>query len=344
MPHGVGILGAGPGVSALHLPTLARLDGMFAVVHIADASGERAPDLAARIGARTSRGSAEVLADEDVDVVVLCAPPATHAALARAAIRAGKHVLCEKPLATDAEDVRAIVDEAREAGLALVVGTNHLHDTAWHRALRAMVTEDGAVKGIGLTLALPPNDRYHALVSEPGPASARRGGPDLADPRIAAGVVRQLATGLVMHDLPAIRDLAPDFEGLDDARALPPIGCALGFRASGIPVRVTAAMLPGGADALWRMTIDMPGDRLTIDHPPAFAHAGSTVVSVATADGRTTVFRRDPDDGYVGEWRALAAMLEGREEPQYDEMAADALYAIELADAAADLVRAGGIR
>ncbi|WP_221584674.1 Gfo/Idh/MocA family protein [Microbacterium sp. G2-8] len=343
MTYGVGILGAGPGAAALHVPTLARLDDRFSVVHVADASGARAPALAAQVGARTSIGADELLGDEAVDVVVVCAPPAAHSELVRAAIRAGKHVLCEKPLAVDAVDVRAIVDEARQAGLALVVGTNHLHDAAWHRALRAMLVEDGPVTGIGLTLSLPPNDRYHALVSEPDPRPPRRGGPDLEDPQVAAEIVRQLVTGLVMHDLPAVRDLAPDFEGVDDARVLAPIGCVLGFRASGIPVRVTAAMLPGGADALWRMTINMPRDRLTIDHPPAFAHAGSAVPSVARSEGRVTTFARGAEDGYVGEWRAFAAILDGWEEPQYDEMAADALYAIALAEAAAGVVRRGGV-
>ena len=56
MRYGVGIIGAGPGVAALHLPTLARLSDAFEVVHIADAGSGRAEQLAARVGARFSTG------------------------------------------------------------------------------------------------------------------------------------------------------------------------------------------------------------------------------------------------------------------------------------------------
>src|SRR5690606_6218384 len=53
---------------------------------------------------------------------------------------AGKHVLCEKPLATSLADARAIVDAARDAGV--VIGTNHhLRNAATHRAMRDAIAE-----------------------------------------------------------------------------------------------------------------------------------------------------------------------------------------------------------
>jgi predicted dehydrogenase len=57
-----------------------------------------------------------------VDAVVVATPPATHRAVALEAIRAGKHVLVEKPLATSLADAQALVDAAREAGVTLMVG------------------------------------------------------------------------------------------------------------------------------------------------------------------------------------------------------------------------------
>jgi predicted dehydrogenase len=57
----------------------------------------------------------------DADVVVVITPPASHAELAIAALRAGKHVLVEKPLAMTPADARAVVDEARAAGRHLMV-------------------------------------------------------------------------------------------------------------------------------------------------------------------------------------------------------------------------------
>ena len=135
MRHGVGIVGSGPGVAALHLPTLARLSDDFDVVHISDAGSGRAALLADRVGARSSSGIDSLLADERVSVVVLCSPPAEHAGQILAAVAAGKPaILVEKPLATTETDAEAVIEACRTAGTALLVGTNHLYDPAWGRA------------------------------------------------------------------------------------------------------------------------------------------------------------------------------------------------------------------
>ncbi|MDQ3625336.1 MAG: Gfo/Idh/MocA family oxidoreductase, partial [Verrucomicrobiota bacterium] len=55
-----------------------------------------------------------LLARQDIDLVHIATPPFTHHALAWAALEAGKHVLCEKPLATDLDDARAMVALSRE--------------------------------------------------------------------------------------------------------------------------------------------------------------------------------------------------------------------------------------
>jgi predicted dehydrogenase len=348
MTWGVGVIGAGPGVAALHLPTLERLRGQFSVVHIADNGGGRAAELAARVGATASQGTAELLADPAVDVVAICSPPGEHARQIREAIAAGKRaILCEKPLATSEAEAEEVVDACRRAGVVLFVATNHLYDEAWDRAKRHLVALQSEVRSISATVALPPNGRFHELVTEfpvmpaaPG-AGGGRGAPDLADPEVAASVVRQLVVGLAVHDLPAVRDLAPDFEGVDFAAALAPIGYTVGFRSSGIPVLLTAVMLPDGPDPVWRLSIATAIDRVDVDFPPAFVHAGSAVVRVRGGDVRETTYRRDAEDGYAREWRALAALLDGTATTEYHEILDDARFAIVLADAAADAVRRG---
>lgn len=343
MPHGVGIIGAGPGVSALHLPTLARLGDEFAVVHIADAGSGRAGTLAKRVGARSSSGIADLLADERVSVVVLASPPAEHAAQILAAVAAGKRaILCEKPLATTVADAEAAVTACREAGVALVVGTNHLYDPAWGRAKHHLLAGGHVVHALSVTLCLPPNGRYHDVVTElDAPAASPRGGPDLSVPPIAASVVRQLITGLAVHDLPMLRDLAPTIEEVVFARAVAPIGFTLGYRASGIPVRLATVMLPDGADAVWRIDITTDTDRVEVRFPPAFVHAGSAVVHVSAGNGREMTFPVDREDGYLAEWRALGDALDDPTTVEYDEMLDDARYAISLADAAAELILKG---
>src|SRR6476661_2386347 len=69
------------------------------VLWVVDASEERASRLAAAYGGiRVSSDPADVLADDQVDAVVIATPPETHAPLGLAALSAGKHVLIEKPL------------------------------------------------------------------------------------------------------------------------------------------------------------------------------------------------------------------------------------------------------
>ncbi|GAA2026410.1 hypothetical protein GCM10009819_06980 [Agromyces tropicus] len=344
MVWGVGVIGAGPGASALHLPTLDRLAERFSVVHVSDSGSGRAASLASRIGAAASVGTSALLADPAVEVVAICSPPDQHAAQVRAAVGAGvRAILCEKPLATTASDAAEIVETCMDAGIPLVVATNHLYDPAWARAKRHLVSRQSSIRAVSASVALPPNGRFHAAVTELLDAGGtRRGGaPDLADPDVAASVVRQLVLGLAIHDLPAIRDLAPEFERVDFAAPLPPIGYAVGFRSGGISILLTAVMLPDGPDPLWRLTVDTDDDRLDVEFPPAFVHAGSADIRVRLGEGRTTTYRRDRADGYLAEWLALADLLDGAATTEYHELLDDALFAIALADAAAEAVRSG---
>lgn len=118
-PLGVGVLGAG-GFAEFVLGavrTLPELD----VVAIADPDAGRARRLAAPYGARAVVDAAALLGDERVRAVIVAAPPSTHAAAARQALAAGRHVFCEKPLAltvADADSVRAAV---AASGLAFVI-------------------------------------------------------------------------------------------------------------------------------------------------------------------------------------------------------------------------------
>lgn len=342
MPHGVGIVGAGPGVSALHLPTLARLPEHFTVVHVADAGSGRAAGLAARTGASSSIGVDAILADPAVEILAICSPPAAHAAQIIAGVEAGKRaIFCEKPIGTTVPEAEAAVEACRRARVPLIVGTNHFYDPAWGRARHHLQASGGPVVSISVTLALPPNGRYHDVVTELESPLAGRPAPDLTRPEVAAGVVRQLLTGLAIHDLPLVRDLAPAFERVVFAGPVAPLGYAVGFVASGIPVQLTTVMLADGADALWRITVTTTQDRLDVAFPPAFVHVGSASVRVLAADGRDTTYAIEAEDGYLAEWRALAQALSDGVPVEYDELLDDVRYGLRLAEDAAALVEKG---
>ncbi len=335
MPYGVGIIGAGPGVAALHLPTLGRLPDTFEVVHISDGGSGRATGLAAPIGAASSTGIRDLVADPRVDVVAVCSPPAQHAAHILAALEGGaRGILCEKPLATDPDQARVVIDACRDAGAALVVGTNHLYDPAWARAKHHLLALGARVTAVTLTLSLPPNGRYHALVTDHDTQPAVRPMPAVPPAEVQAGIVRQLISGLLVHDLPLVRDLVPHVGALDDARFVAPLGCLVAYDGAGVPVRLAAVMRPDGAEVHWRLTVATTHDRIDVDFPPPFVHTGSAAVTVRSPDGTVTRYPRSARDGYEAEWRALAQQLDGTAVTEYDEPLADARYALTIADAA----------
>ena len=89
-----------------------------------DEFGKRYP------GVRTCDDFAAVLSDPDVDAVSIATPPSTHFTLAKQALEAGKHVLVEKPLATNPTDAEALADLARRKGLVLMPGHTFLYSPA----------------------------------------------------------------------------------------------------------------------------------------------------------------------------------------------------------------------
>jgi predicted dehydrogenase len=89
---------------------------------VAASSPESAAAAAAELGAARAFGSAEdLVGDPDIDVVHICTPNHLHLPLAEAALWAGKHVICEKPLATDAAGARRLADAAADSGLQAAV-------------------------------------------------------------------------------------------------------------------------------------------------------------------------------------------------------------------------------
>jgi predicted dehydrogenase len=118
----VGVLGAGAWAEFAHLPGYKR-DPRCQLVAIADPAIERAQAFAEKFGIPNVYGShAELIAREDIDLVDVCTPSATHFELSWAALEAGKHVLCEKPVAYDFRETLRAAALAKQNGLKTKLG------------------------------------------------------------------------------------------------------------------------------------------------------------------------------------------------------------------------------
>jgi predicted dehydrogenase len=90
------------------------------MVGIADEVPERASQMAGRFGTRAFPSYEALLAEPGLDAVVVCSENVKHRQLVELAASAGKHVLCEKPLATTIKDGHAMIDACRTAGVQLM--------------------------------------------------------------------------------------------------------------------------------------------------------------------------------------------------------------------------------
>ena len=139
----IGLLGAGH-MGRLHVGALRRIDGVeVAAVAGASADSRSADRLAKACGLGTPRSIEAILDDASIDVVVVTTPTATHRAIVCRALEAGKHVICETPLAPTVDDAVAMASAASEAVGQLQVALlgRFANPGSWAKRM----IEDGAV-------------------------------------------------------------------------------------------------------------------------------------------------------------------------------------------------------
>ena len=117
----IGILGCGKIAQVRHIPEYAsnpncELVGFF------NPTKSRAEDMAAKYGGKAYDSAEELLANPEIDAVSVCAANNAHAELTIKALKAGKHVLCEKPMAISLADCEEMVKVAHEEGKLLMIG------------------------------------------------------------------------------------------------------------------------------------------------------------------------------------------------------------------------------
>ena len=119
----VAVIGSGSICRHRHAPEYAANEDVE-IVGFVDRVPERAEWCAKKFGGKVFKSADEVLALKDVDAVSVCTPNSLHAPLAIAGLQAGKHVLCEKPMATSADEANAMIAAAQKSGRFLMIGHN----------------------------------------------------------------------------------------------------------------------------------------------------------------------------------------------------------------------------
>lgn len=142
---GIGIIGCGKIAQVRHIPEYAghqdaKLLGFY------DINLERAGALAGQYGGTAYATVEELLANPDIQAVSICAANFAHAELTIAALNAGKHVLCEKPMAITLAECEAMVEAAKKNGKFLMIGHNQRLAKA-HSVARKLIV-DGLIGDI----------------------------------------------------------------------------------------------------------------------------------------------------------------------------------------------------
>lgn len=126
----VAIIGCGQIARTQHLPAYVK-SGMVEIKYLVDGIIERADELATEFGIPyTTTDFNEVLSDPEIDAISVCTPNASHAPISIAALKAGKHVLCEKPAAMTYAEALEMKQAADENQKILNIGVVNRFNTA----------------------------------------------------------------------------------------------------------------------------------------------------------------------------------------------------------------------
>jgi inositol 2-dehydrogenase len=166
---GVGVVGVGE-MGKRHAENIRRLVPEARLIAIADVASERARQTATELEIEHSYSNLEdMLARKDLDAVVIATPDKFHAQAVEAAARAGKDILCEKPLALTLADASSALRAVAKAGRRLQVGFMRRYDPAYAAARKRIEAGEIGVpvlfKSIGRDKDAPPLAAYESKLN-----------------------------------------------------------------------------------------------------------------------------------------------------------------------------------
>ncbi|MBQ9308076.1 MAG: inositol 2-dehydrogenase [Clostridia bacterium] len=161
----IGIVGAGR-IGNVHAESITYHVPEAEVAMVTDVMEESAKKLAERFGVpKYSADYMDIINDPEIDAVLVCSPTPTHADITIAALKAGKHVFCEKPVHTSIEKIEEVAKVAEETGKKLQIGFNRRFDHN-HKAVQRLA-QNGSLGRIELIKITsrdpePPSPEYAA--------------------------------------------------------------------------------------------------------------------------------------------------------------------------------------
>ncbi|MFI5660963.1 Gfo/Idh/MocA family protein [Streptomyces sp. NPDC051684] len=320
----VGLIGAG-GIARAHLPAWTALGARVTVLSV-DGNAEHLAAQYAEFGVSAVQ-SLEELRDR-CTVVDVCTPTYTHRPLVLDAIAAGKHVVCEKPLALDVGAAQEMADAARAAGVLLFPA----HVVRYFPAYAALA---GAVAA--------------GDIGDPAVLRFTRSGcypvwaPWFCDPALSGGIL----VDQMIHDLDFARLLAGDVVRVHaQVRGKQDTGAVAGDVATGTAVLTHASGAVSHVLGMWglpdlpfRTTFRIAGPGGILDHDST-AHPGFRVLAQGTRPlGEGIPGSPMTESPYLTELREFAAAVQGG--PPTRVTARDGVEAVRIACAAAESARTG---
>ncbi|MFB6105931.1 MAG: Gfo/Idh/MocA family protein [Halobacteriaceae archaeon] len=215
----VGVVGAGWMATDYHIPAY-RAHGGSRVVAVAELNPDRRRAVAEEFGLAGYADVESMLAGEDLDVVSICTPPSTHRDVFLAAVEAGCHVFCEKPLTVDAASAAEMRDAAEASGVVTQVGYNARYYENTKRVV-AMVRADllgELVEARTVHHSTPPSQSWYYDPAVSGGGVLRDLGPHLLDvhlelfgtPEVSRSRTRRVRTEAVEDAV----DVGLEFDGV----------------------------------------------------------------------------------------------------------------------------------
>lgn len=125
----VAIIGCGGIATGKHIPSLSKLDTveLVAFCDIIEERAQTAADAIGKEGIAVYSDYKELLKDKTIEVVHVCTPNKSHSYITIDALEAGKHVLCEKPMAKTSAEAKLMLEAAKRTGRKLTIGYNNRH-------------------------------------------------------------------------------------------------------------------------------------------------------------------------------------------------------------------------